>query len=138
MIKHIKQVKDNECGVAAYATVTRISLEESRLIWEPYRTQPNGWIKHSDMRDRLVEAGYLDTNCQYSTKLDISKGNAIVYCRNEMPQTSKKGKSTDDNSDNWRHYVPFIDGLFYDPHDAQPSEQLKPNLKPSIIYYLNT
>ena len=141
MRNHVRQLEDNECGVAAYATVVEISLDESRQAWEPYRTQPNGWIKHTDMRDRLIEAEYLKPNCSYSTNFDPAKGDAIIYCRNAENSTSGNKntdkKSQDDNGSEWRHYIPFIGGLYYDPHSSTPSRSLKPNLIPSIVYYLD-
>ena len=40
---HIKQEYCNECGVAAYATITGLTLQGSRKLWGKLRNN-KGWI----------------------------------------------------------------------------------------------
>ena len=123
MRTHNCQRYGNDCAIAAIATTLNISLDEAEELMADIRKAPNNWVLHRDMKEKLIKFGYLEPDCKYSTKFDPSKGDAMIYARYK--------------DEPFRHYIPYIGGMFYDPADKEPSSKLNDCLIPSVVYYLN-
>ncbi|GIC78691.1 hypothetical protein [Moritella sp. F3] len=117
--EHVTQRYDDDCGVAAFATIARKTYEEADEIMKDVRQHKTRFILHRNMKFKLIQIGLLDINSSYSKKFLAEKGDAIIYAR---------------HTDGYWHYITFIGGVFYDPNKGQPSSKLDNKLIPSVVY----